>query len=255
MNVEHSPSGTMEMARNNRILAALTRQSLERLLPSLDLIQSKTKDVFYELNRPITHVYFILSGVGSMLAMAEDGGLIEVATVGNEGVMGLPAFLGANTAPFLAVMQVPGDALRLRVEAFRSHVEQDAEMTQILHRYTQALITQIAQNSACNRLHSTEERCARWLLFTHDRVGADHFPLTHEFLAQMLGVRRATVSEVAAALQAAGIIEYKRGIIQVLNRSALEKASCECYGIVTREFDRLLGRPFAADAGRSRAAD
>jgi CRP-like cAMP-binding protein len=247
---------TAEVAKHNRVLAALTPTKLNQLLPSVEPIRAEIKTVFYEWNRPITHVYFILSGVGSMLALAEDGGTIEVATVGNEGMVGLPAFLGAETAPFHTIMQVPGDALRLGVEAFRNHIRDDPEMTLVLHRYTQALISQIAQNSACNRLHSSEERCARWLLLTHDRTGTDQFPLTHEFLAQMLGVRRATVTEVAGALQAAGVIEYSRGIVRVVNRKGLEDTSCECYGIVKAEFDRLLGLSTAlSDRNQAKAAD
>lgn len=247
---------TAELARRNRVLAALTPAKLAQLLPLLEPIDGPVKTVLYEHNRPITHVFFILSGVGSMLAFSEDGGIVEVATVGNEGMIGLPAFLGADTAPFQTIMQVPGQAVRLGLDAFRNHLRENPDMMLALHRYTQALISQIAQNSACNRLHSSEQRCARWLLLTHDRTGTDNFPLTHEFLSQMLGVRRATVSEAAAALQAAGLIEYNRGAVRVVNRKGLEDAACECYGIVRAEFDRLLGRPMAIDRmAEGRAAE
>lgn len=240
---------TATTARRNRLLRALPQPSLARLLPALEPMRSGIKEKFYEVDQPIAYVYFVLDGVASMLALDDDGKAIEIATVGNEGMVGLPAFLGAETAPIRTIMQVPGDVLRLRADTFRRHIADDPDLIAILHRYTQALLTQISQSSACNRLHSTEERCARWLITTHDRVAGDTFPLTHEFLAQMLGVRRATVSQAAGALQAAGVITYARGIVHVLDRARLEQTSCECYGIIAREYDRLLG----AHASRKQA--
>jgi CRP-like cAMP-binding protein len=170
----------------------------------------------------------------------EDGRIAEVGTIGNEGMAGLPVFLGAETTPTLAFQQVPGEALRMRVDAFREEVRNDGALTRVLHRYTQALLTQVAQAAACNRLHSIGQRCACWLLMTQDRVGTDEFELTHEFLGQMLGVRRATVTEVAGTLQEAGLITYSRGKITVLDCQGLEAASCECYQVIREEFNRLL---------------
>lgn len=175
-----------------------------------------------------------------MLAHMEGGALIEVATVGNEGMVGIPLFLGAEVTPGTSFSQVPGDALRMPADAFRKAIANDGPFTKILHRYTQALMVQISQGTACNRAHSLEERCARWLLLCHDRVGADEFMLTQEFLSQMLGVRRASVNLVAATFQEAGFIEYRRGRIRILNRRGLESASCQCYAVIREEYDRML---------------
>ncbi len=164
----------------------------------------------------------------------------EVGTIGNEGMVGLPVFLGADQTPTEAFCQVEGEALRMRTDMFREEVKNGGGLVSILHRYTQALFTQIAQSAACNRLHSIEQRCARWLLLTQDRVEPDEFSLTHEFMGQMLGVRRATVTEVAGTLQKAGLITYNRGKITVLDRKGLEGASCECYQIIRQDYDRLL---------------
>jgi CRP-like cAMP-binding protein len=165
---------------------------------------------------------------------------VEVGTVGNEGMLGLPVFLGADSSPGAAFCQVPGRALRMPAEALRAAASVEGPLRDLLQRYAQALMDQIAQSAACNRAHSTEERLCRWLLMTHDRVGADRFPLTQEFLGQMLGVRRAGVSATASILQRAGFIRYSRGTITITDRAGLESASCGCYRVVRDEFDRLL---------------
>lgn len=228
-------------SRGNRILTLLPDTDYRRLEMHLERVHLPLKTVLYEAYMPITHVHFPIDGVTSILTTMEDGREAEVGTVGNEGMAGLPVFLGADSTPTMAFEQVPGDALRLRTEVFREEIARGGALTAVLHRYTQALFTQIAQSAACNRLHAVEQRCARWLLMTQDRVGANQFPLTHEFLGQMLGVRRATVTEAAGALQAEGLITYRRGIITVCDRAALEQASCECYRVIRDDFDRLLG--------------
>lgn len=166
-----------------------------------------------------------------------------MATNGREGWGGIPAFLGAHTAPMQPFVQIPGEALRMRVEALHE-VAKDILFTHVLNRYVQCFITQIAQTSACNRIHSLDERCVRWLLMTHDRVEADEFPMTQEFLGALLAPRRAGVSIAAATMQRAGLVDYERGLIKILDRAGLEAASCECYAIVTAEYDRLLGTDF-----------
>jgi CRP-like cAMP-binding protein len=195
----------------------------------------------YESGKPIQHVYFPVNGVISMLAEIGEDSPVEVATVGNEGMVGLPLFLGAKTTPGMAFSQVPGDAFRMTAESFLEHANGSGPLPKLLHRYTQALMVQISQGTACNRGHENRQRCARWLLLTHDRVGADEFPLTQEFLSQMLGVRRATVNDIAVQFQDAGYIEYSRGRIRILNRKKLEAASCKCYFVIREEYDRMLG--------------
>ncbi|HKG94431.1 MAG TPA: Crp/Fnr family transcriptional regulator [Gemmatimonadaceae bacterium] len=231
----------------NRILAALPDDQYARIAPSLDLVELELKQVLFDVDRPIEHVYFVEDGVASVLGVMADGTAVETATIGREGMVGLALFHGAEQTSAQAFCQVPGRAYRMSAAAFRAEAERQGALTRMLHRYSHALLTLIAQSSACNRLHSMSQRCARWLLLTHDRVGADEFALTHQFLSQMLGVRRATVTEAAGALQARRAITYTYGRIRVLDRGALEAAACECYRIIRREFDRLL------DGGRSSA--
>jgi CRP-like cAMP-binding protein len=189
----------------------------------------------------LPYVLFPLSGIISIVMEMENGAQIEVATVGNEGMVGVPLFLGAETTPGRAFSQVPGQSLRVPADVFKEEVQRRGKLEHMLQRYTQALFVQTAQSTACNRLHTIEQRGARWLLMTHDRVDGDQFPLTQEFLAQMLGVRRASVSEVAGEFQRAGLIAYARGNIAILDRQGLEDASCECYRVVRDEYERLLG--------------
>ncbi len=225
----------------NRLLASLPREEYERLLPYLEPVFLDLKQELYQPNVPIDFVYFPLEGVFSLLSLSSEGQLIEVATVGNEGMVGLPVFLGVRQIPGVSMVQVPGNALRMRAEDLQTKVSRDSLLYDLLHRYTQALFNFISQSALCNRLHSIEQRCCRWLLLTGDRVGIDNFPLTHEFLSQMLGVRRAGVSEVASRLQNAGFISYRYGKITIVDRAGLEATSCECYELIKAEFDRLIG--------------
>ena len=225
----------------NRLLDLLPDEDHDRLRPDLETVRIGVKDVVCEANRPIPHVYFPTGGIISLVTSLADGGTVELATVGREGMVGLPVFLGADTMPSRACVQVSGDALRLKAEAFRAEVGRNGPLVRVLNRYTHALFHQAALVLACNGVHSAERRCARSLLQTHDRVGADQFLLTQEFLAMMLGVRRARVSAAAGLLRKSGLIRYARGQMTILDRPGLESASCECYRVIEREFDRLLG--------------
>lgn len=224
----------------NRLLAALPTKEYERLLPYLENVSLPLKQVFYQPNEPIEYVYFLNHGVASLLTYMEDGAAVETATVGNEGMVGLPVFLETYTTPSQAIVQVPGNGVRMRADVFTTSVKQGSSLHRLMKRYTQALLSEVMYSAACNRLHSIEERCCRWLLMTRDRVESDEFPLTQEFLSQMLGVRRPSVSVVAGILQKAGLIRYSRGKITILDQEGLQDSSCECYKNIKREYDRLL---------------
>ncbi|HUS14446.1 MAG TPA: Crp/Fnr family transcriptional regulator [Chloroflexia bacterium] len=225
----------------NRLLALLPASSADALLPLLQPLDLPLKYRLYTPDTPIEAVYFPRAGVCSLLTVLADGTAVEVGTVGNEGFVGIPVVLGATQTPGLAFCQVPGAAWCIPVRAFRAVLAVDAPLRNLLGRYTQALFVQIAQSTACNRAHAVEARAARWLLQTADRVGAPTFALTQQFLAQMLGVRRATVNAVEQRLAEAGLIRYSRGHVTLLDYAGLCALSCECYGIIKAEYDRLLG--------------
>lgn len=248
----------------NRILAALPPGEWSRLREQAELVRLELKEVVMEPNQAIRHVYFPEDAVVSLLGLMEDGSAVETGTVGSEGMVGVPVFLGAMQMAGQAFAQVPGTAWRIPAGALREETRHGGALAQLLGRYTQALFTLVAQSSACNRKHSTEQRCARWLLLTHDRVGGDTLELTQLFLSQMLGVRRATVNEAATGLQQRGLIEYTRGRVTVLDRPGLEAAACPCYGIIRGEFAHMLeglDLPTALDdlsvseAGKTTAGD
>ncbi len=224
----------------NRLLSALPNSEYERLLPHLEPVSLTFKQIIYAPNEPIEYVYFPNSGIISLVNLTEDGGTVEAATVGNEGMAGIPVLLGTDRMIGQAISQIVGDAVRMKTDVFKREVTPGSPLHNLLLRYTQALMNLISQSVACNRLHSVEKRCCRWLLLCQDRVQSNQFPLTQEFLAQMLGVRRASVSVVAAILQKTGLIRYSRGRITICDRAGLEASSCECYRIVKEEFDRLL---------------
>jgi CRP-like cAMP-binding protein len=225
----------------NRLLSALSRDVQIRLLPRTEKIPMGTRLVLCEADAPISHVYFPLSGVVSLVLPLKGGESVEVATVGNEGIVGLPVFLGAERSSMKAFCQVAGQALKMRADGFRRVLEEHPDFAEVVRRYAQGMIGQLSQTTACNHVHSVQERMCRWLLMTHDRVGADEFHLTQEFLAQMLGVRRPSVTVAAGLLQKEGLIRYRRGQIRIADRARLEAGACECYDTVRREFDRLLG--------------
>lgn len=224
----------------NQLLSALPKEEYKRLLPHLELVSLPLKQIIYAPNELIEYVYFPTDGVISLVNIGEDGGTVEAATVGNEGMAGIPILLGSDRMISQAIVQIVGEALRMKAEVFKREVIPGSQLHNLLLRYTLALMNLISQSAACNRLHLVEARCCRWLLLCQDRVKSDSFLLTQEFLAQMLGVRRATVSGVAATLQEAGLIRYSRGKITICDRRRLEASSCECYRIVKDEFDRLL---------------
>jgi CRP-like cAMP-binding protein len=227
---------------DNRLLAKLPKETLASLGDKLEPIELRFKDMLEEPDRPSSYVYFPVQGVVSMVNEPEPGDIVEFATVGREGFVGLPTLLGAGMPRTETFVQVPGAGFRMPVRTFELLVEQHREFRTVLMRYTMAVLMQVAQGSSCNRLHEVDARCARWLLHTDDRVDGHTFPLTQEFLSQMLGVHRPTVSIAAGMLQKAGLITYRRGVITVLNREGLEEAACPCYRFILEEFERLVGR-------------
>jgi CRP-like cAMP-binding protein len=236
-----APSPNSTLAPKNRLLAALPDLDYERLRPHLEPVRLTYKRVLYNAKKPIEFVYFIETGVGSLVNTMRDGAASEVGTIGNEGFVGLPVLLGDKQAPTSVYVQVPGTGLRLKASIFWDAMEESASLRTSMLHYAHAFFNQVAQSAACNNFHSLEQRCCRWLLMTHDRMKTDEFLLRHDFLAMMLGVRRAGVTEAAGALKRAGLIRYKRGIITILDKQELKRRSCECYAVSKSEFDRLLG--------------
>ena len=230
-----------EATRRNGLLARLSADRSATLLHAAEVVQLDLRQRIYESGSAIEHVYFPVTAVVSLVTVMSSGPAVEIATVGNEGLVGLPALLGEASSPARAFAQVPGAAVRVPTATLATAMCTDLELGQIVRRYALALLTQVAQTAACNRLHAVEQRCARWLLMTHDRVGGDRFDVTQDFLAQMLGVRRATVSAAAGALQQAGLIRYSRGRIRILDREGLERTSCECFATVRGHYERVLG--------------
>jgi CRP-like cAMP-binding protein len=225
----------------NRLLASLAPDDFVPLASALRAVDLDAKQSLHTPDRPVETVYFPESGMVSMVVALGDGQLVEVGLVGREGLAGLPVVLGAESGSVEAVVQMQGAALSLPAAALTEALGRDAAFKALLLRYVQAFHVQVAQTAACNGRHPVEERLARWLLMTHDRAEGDTFPMTQEFIATMLGVRRAGVSVAAGILQRTGVITYKHGHIAVLDRPGLEAASCECYGAVRRRVERLLG--------------
>ena len=225
----------------NRILSQLPTEEYERLSAHLEPVTLAAGDVLHYPQEPITRVYFPTRGTVSVIATFEDGAGVEVGVVGNEGMFGVNIVLGSQTTPHEAIVQLPGEALRAPASMIREEFRKGGQLHDLILRYTQAFLIQIAQTAACNRSHPIGGRLARWLLMSHDRAMTDELHLTHEFIAVMLGTRRAGVSEAAGKLQHDGMIKYRRGHIQILDRKGLESISCECYPIVKKEFERLLG--------------
>ena len=236
-----------QAAERNQLLARLPAAAYASLRPHLEPVELAVGQVLWPSDGPIYGVYFPRTAVCSLLRPLADDAPVEAATVGREGMAGVPVVLGAPTTHTLALAQIPGAAARVDAERFRAWLATADGAGPLFLRYVQVLYEQTAQAVACNRRHGMDERCARWLLATHDRVGADHgvdqFPLTHEFLAAMLGVRRASVTVAAGMLQQAGLIRYSRGRVTVRDRAGLEAASCECYGVLRDQHARLLGPP------------
>jgi len=234
-------SSKIANAHANRLLGLLPPRDHKRLRPHLHRIPLKYRQSLYRANTAIDFVYFIETGVGSLVNTMANGDAAEVGTIGNEGVVGLPLLLGDNRAPTSVYVQVPGAGLRMKASLFNKELARSASMRAVMLHYAHAFFNQVSQSAACNQFHSLEQRCCRWLLMTHDRMQSDEFLLTQEFLAMMLGVQRTGVTTAASALQRAGLIRYKRGNVTIIDRHDLQRRSCECYRISKREFDRLLG--------------
>jgi len=226
--------------KQNHLLAALSAEEFERLSPHLELAPMQLGEAIYESGGRLQHVYFPTTSIVSLLYVMEDGASAEIAIVGNEGVLGIALFMGGETTPSRAVVQSAGYGYRLRAQLLKQEFNRAGPMMHLLLRYTQALITQMAQTAVCNRHHSVEQQLCRWLLLSLDRLSTQELTMTQELIANMLGVRREGVTEAAGHLQRSGLIRYSRGRITVLDRPGLEQHVCECYRVVKKEFDRLL---------------
>jgi CRP-like cAMP-binding protein len=226
----------------NKLLASLPRGDYERLRPHLKTILLKPKQVLHPANEPVRQIFFLNGGVASMTTVMKNGAMVEIATVGDEGFLGINAVFGSEMLSGETMLQVPvpnATAEVMSAEIFKRELGRAGSFRESVQRYSQGLLTLMMQSTGCMALHPVQERCCRWLLMTHDRVRTDEFHLSHEFLAMMLGSTRPTVTLVAGTLQKAGLIRYTHGRITVLDRQRLEAASCECYSTVKRHFDRL----------------
>jgi CRP-like cAMP-binding protein len=224
----------------NHLLAALPDAEWQRWLPELQSVDMPLGQVLYESGTTLSHVYFPTTSIVSLLYVMENGSSAEIAVVGNEGIVGISLFMGGGSTPSRAVVQSAGKGLRLDAQSLKTEFDQNGPVLHLLLRYTQALITQMAQTAVCNRHHSLDQQLCRWLLLSLDRLQGDELVMTQELIANMLGVRREGVTEAALNLQRVGLIRYARGRISVLDRGALEKRTCECYAVVKTEYDRLL---------------
>jgi CRP-like cAMP-binding protein len=222
------------------LLAALPESERTRVLPLLDPVEMPLGKVLFESGSSITHVYFPTTSIVSLLHVMEDGASAEIAVVGYEGLVGIALFMGGISTPSRAVVQSAGRGFRLKADVMKQEFNRAGSMMHLLLRYTQALITQKAQTAACNRHHSLDQQLCRWLLLSLDRLRGNELVMTQELIANMLGVRREGVTEAAGHLQQAGLIQYQRGHITVLDRAGIERRSCECYAVVKKEYDRLL---------------
>ncbi len=231
---------TADALKQNAILAGIEPATIEYVLEHGSLVDLRLRQEIYQSERTIDLVYFPINSVLSIVAQMRDGSEIEVGTIGREGMSAFPLLLGASTTANYCYCQVRGRAIRMNAASFHDMTVMDHSFRQLLDRYLQSYVNMLGQLAACNRLHSIYERCSRWLLMTHDRVGADDIPLTQEFLAMMLGTSRSGVSIAAATLQQAGFIQYNHGIIRIVDRPGLESAACECYEVARKQFEGLV---------------
>jgi CRP-like cAMP-binding protein len=231
---------TVVAARGNHLLAALPGTELHRWLPLLKPVDLPLGLVLYESGQMLSHVYFPTTAIVSLLYVLEDGHSAEIAVVGNEGVVGISLFMGGDSTPSRAVVQSAGRGYSLSAGAIKEAFNQHGEVMQLMLRYTQALITQMSQTAVCNRHHTLDKQLCRWLLLSMDRLQGSELVMTQDLIAKMLGVRREGVTEAALKLQTAGLIQYARGRITVIDRPGLELRTCECYAVVKKEYDRLL---------------
>jgi CRP-like cAMP-binding protein len=237
LHIPRAPNGRS----GNKLLGALPPEEFRRLQPFLRIAPLTQGTVLHPAGEPLEAIYFPADGLCSVMMTMEDGRRVEVATVGNEGMVGIAAFLGSDRAAGETIVQIPGAfAYVMATQLFAEEISRGGPLYELVRRYSQALIAYVTQAAACNGLHAADQRCARWLLQSHDRVGRDRFELTQEFLAIMLGVRRATVTIIAQQLQRAGLIHFRRRLVTIVDRRGLEKTACECYGVIRGHFDRLL---------------
>ncbi|MGO9930755.1 MAG: Crp/Fnr family transcriptional regulator [Steroidobacteraceae bacterium] len=229
----------------NHLLARLPMEEQQRWLPHLEFVHMPLGQVMYESGMTLTHVYFPTTAIVSLLYVMENGGSAEIAVVGNEGIVGVSLFMGGGSTPSRAVVQSAGNGYRLRAQVLQEEFNRAGPVLHLLLRYTQALITQMAQTAVCNRHHRLDQQLCRWLLLSLDRLQGNELVMTQELIANMLGVRREGVTEGAYKLQRVGLIRYARGHITVIDRKGLEKRSCECYAVVKKEYDRLLPEKLA----------
>ncbi|MBI3903711.1 MAG: Crp/Fnr family transcriptional regulator [Nitrosomonadales bacterium] len=226
--------------RQNRLLAAASADEYARVLPHLEFVPLPLGEALYEPGTLMHHAYFPTTAIVSLLYVMEDGASAEIAVVGNEGMVGVSLFMGGETTPSRAIVQSAGHAYRLKAQVLKDEFHRDGSMQHLLLHYAQALLTQTAQTAVCNRHHSLDQQLCRWLLLSLDRLSSNDLVMTQELIANMLGVRREGVTEAAGKLHKAGLIEYRRGHISVLDRPGLEARVCECYAVVKKETDRLL---------------
>ena len=224
----------------NRLLTALPQDVYQRLLPDLQLITLPQHQLLYLSGETYDYAYFPLKSMISSVSILEDGASTEIGIIGNEGMIGLPLVLGTTSTNFAAIVQVGGNGYKIAAAPLQEELNRQEELKSLLMRYTQARIIQLGQTAACNRHHKLEQRFARWLLTVRDSMNSNQFQLTHEFLSQMLGVRRTGVTQIAGQFQKAGIIQYKRGFVEILDNQKLEAVACECYQVIHQQFSRLL---------------
>jgi len=227
-------------AKRNHVLAALPEPVWHRWMPALEPVEMPLSQVVYESGATLSHVYFPTTAIVSLLYVLQNGSSAEIAIIGNEGLVGISSFMGGDSTPSRAVVQSAGQGFRLKAEILKREFARSAPVLHVLLRYTQALLTQMAQTAVCNRHHALDQQLCRWLLLSLDRLQSNELVMTQELIANMLGVRREGVTEAALKLQRTGLIRYSRGHITVLDRPGLEKLTCECYAVVKKEYDRLL---------------
>lgn len=225
---------------NNRLLSALPREEYERVLPSLEQVELQPGKILYEATDTVRYSYFLLSGMVSLLALTENGSIIEVAMIGNEGLAGIPAVLGIYKTPYRMMVQIRGRAMKIRGDSLRAEFGRGGRLHDVLLRYTYTLLTQISQSAVCNHFHTAEQRLSRWLLVARDRTHSDEFHLTQEVISHMLGIPRTHVTMRAGALQQRRLIRYSRGKITITDLRGLEAASCECFRTVKEEISGFL---------------
>jgi len=232
---------TEKQSRQNHLLGALPDEEFGRIESQLEFVQMPLGTVLYESGDKMSHVYFPTTAIISLLYIMENGGTAEIGIAGNNGLIGMALYMGGETTSSRAIVQRGGDAVRMKAADLRAEFARGGLFQDLLLRYTQSLMTQISQTAVCNRLHTIQQQLCRWLLINHDQLPADKLVMTHDLIANMLGVRREGVSQAAGRLQELGVIKYSRGTIYIVDRKGIESVACECYQVVSNEYDRLLG--------------